>query len=133
MGWRQRADFQRGGFGRIARRNAEADCSPLACNLNRYYHQLYMETTLAPAAPVQVDFRAELHQLIDQIQDEAVLRAALLLLMPQVVQHEVEPELSPAWQKELDRRLALAKEQLTAGQGVPFAEVMARLQQENVA
>lgn len=36
----------------------------------------------ASTAPAQLDFRAELHQLIDQIQDEAVLRAALLLLAP---------------------------------------------------
>lgn len=92
-----------------------------------------METALAPAAPAQVDFRAELHHLIDQIQDEAVLRAALLLLAPQVVQHEMESKLSPAWERELDRRLALAKEQLSARQGVPFAEVVARLQQENAA
>lgn len=56
-----------------------------------------MEATLAPA---QLDFRAELHHLIDQIQDEAVLQAALLLLAPQAAATEAEPELSSAWKKE---------------------------------
>lgn len=61
-----------------------------------------------------------------------MLRAALLLA-PQAVAAEVEPELSPAWQKELDRRLEVATQQFAAGQGTPFAEVMARLQQETAA
>ena len=88
-----------------------------------------METTLAPAAPAQLDFRAELHQLIDQIQDESVLRAALLLLAPQVVQQEVEPELSPAWQKELDAGI----KELDEGKGIPAAEALARLHQSTAA
>ena len=95
-----------------------------------------MEATLAPVAPTQFDFRAELHHLIDQIQDEAVLRAALLLLAPQVVPTvgaEAAPELSPAWQKELDRRLEIATQQFATGQGTPYAEVLARLQQETAA
>ncbi len=86
-----------------------------------------MEAIIAPAAPTPADSRAQLHQLIDQIQDEAVLQAALLLLRPQAVTAETEPELSPAWQQELDRRLALATQQLDAGQGTPFNEVMERL------
>jgi hypothetical protein len=95
-----------------------------------------MEATIAPVAPTQLDFRAELHQLIDQIQDEAVLRAALLLLAPQVAPAtiaEEAPELSSAWQQELDRRLDVATQQFAVGQGTPFAEVMARLQQETAA
>ena len=84
-----------------------------------------MEATLVAPAPTQVDARAQLHQVIDQIQDEAVLRAALLLLLPQVVLPKTEPKLSPAWEKELD----LGIQQLDAGQGVPAAEVFARLQQ----
>ncbi|MGI4866004.1 MAG: hypothetical protein ACRYFZ_18925 [Janthinobacterium lividum] len=88
-----------------------------------------METTLAPTAATQTDFRAELHQLIDQIQDEAVLRASLLLLAPQVVQQEVEPELSPAWQKEL----AAGIKELDEGKGIPAAEAFARLRQSTAA
>ncbi len=95
-----------------------------------------MEATLVPAAPAHLDFRAELHQLIDQIQDEAVLRAALLLLAPQaalVADVEEVPELSSAWQKELDRRLEVATQQFAAGQGTPYADVLARLQRETAA
>ena len=92
-----------------------------------------METVTAPTVPAQLDFRAELHHIIDQIQDEAVLRAALLLLAPQATLPEAEPELSPAWHKELDRRLAVATQQLADGQGIPYAEVMARLQRETAA
>jgi hypothetical protein len=95
-----------------------------------------MEATIAPVAPAQLDFRAELHQLIDQIQDEAVLRAALLLLAPQVVPAagaEESPELSPAWQKELERRLEVSTQQFAAGQGTPYADVIARLQRETAA
>lgn len=83
-----------------------------------------MEAALAPVAPAQLDFRAELHQLIDQIQDEAVLRAALLLLAPQAIAAESEPALSPAWQKELEEGMR----ELDEGKGIPAAEVFARLQ-----
>lgn len=91
-----------------------------------------MEATLAPA-PAQVDARAQLHQLIDQIQDEAVLRATLLLL-PQVAPAAEEPEqqLSPAWEKELSRRIAVSIQQLDAGQGISAHEALARLQQATV-
>lgn len=93
-----------------------------------------MEATLAPATSPAADFRARLHHLIDQIQDEAVLQAALLLLLPQAaVGQAPEPELSPAWQAELDRRLVLAGKQLDAGEGLPFEEVMERLQAEKAA
>ncbi len=54
-----------------------------------------MEAAIAPVAPAQPDFRAELHHLIDQIQDEAVWRAALLLLLPFSVAKEVETSGNP--------------------------------------
>lgn len=83
-----------------------------------------MEAILAPAAPAPADFRAHLHQVIDQIQDEAVLRAALLLLLPQAVTTDApEPELSPAWQEEL----RLGMQELEEGKGIPASEVFARL------
>ena len=89
-----------------------------------------METTPAPDTLAPVDVRAQLHQVIDQIADQAVLQAALLLLLPQAPAAEAaEPELSPAWLAELDRRLAEGTRQLDAGQGIPFAEALARLQQ----
>lgn len=78
----------------------------------------------ATSVPAQVHFRAELHQLIDQIQDEAVLRAALLLLAPQAVVAEVEPELSPAWRRQLE----IGMKELDEGKGILAAEVFARLQ-----
>lgn len=86
-----------------------------------------METLSAYPVLTQSDFRAQLHQVIDQIQDEAVLRAALLLLLPQTALEVPEPELSPAWLRRLDQSM----QQLDAGQGIPAAEVFARLQQEN--
>jgi hypothetical protein len=55
-----------------------------------------MNTTPTTAMPVQLDFRAELHQIIDQIQDEAVLRAAVLLLSRFVVAKETEIPIKPA-------------------------------------
>jgi hypothetical protein len=55
-----------------------------------------MEAAIAPAAPAQLDFRTELHYLIDQIQDEAVLRAALLLLSPFAVAEKTETTDKPA-------------------------------------
>ncbi len=86
-----------------------------------------METLSAYPPLTQSDSRAQLHQVIDQIQDEAVLRAALLLLLPQTALEVPEPELSPAWLRRLDQSM----QQLDAGQGIPAAEVFARLQQEN--
>ncbi|AMR26471.1 hypothetical protein A0257_04700 [Hymenobacter psoromatis] len=86
-----------------------------------------METLSAYPSLAQGDSRAQLHQVIDQIQDEAVLRAALLLLLPQTALEAPEPELSPAWLRRLDQSM----QQLDAGQGIPAAEVFARLQQED--
>jgi len=83
-----------------------------------------MEATLVPATPAQLDFRAELHHVIDQIQDKAVLRAALLLLTPQVAAPEAESELSPAWKRQLE----IGLRELDEGKGIPAAEVFARLQ-----
>lgn len=85
-----------------------------------------METLSAYPVLTQSDFRAQLHQVIDQIQDEAVLRAALLLLLPQTALEA--PELSPAWRQELDRRLAT----YDPAKNVPFAEVMDALMKASV-
>ena len=82
---------------------------------------------LAPVTPIQGDFRAQLHQVIDQIQDEAVLRAALLLLLPQAATEAPQPELSPAWQAELDRRLA----EYDPSKNIPAIEFMDRLMRES--
>ena len=87
-----------------------------------------METLFAYPSLAQGDSRAQLHQVIDQIQDEAVLRAALLLLLPQTALEVPEPELSPAWQQELDRRLAA----YDPAKNIPFAEVMDSLMKESV-
>ncbi len=87
-----------------------------------------METLFAYPSLAQGDSRAQLHQVIDQIQDEAVLRAALLLLLPQTALEAPEPELSPAWQQELDRRLAA----YDPAKNIPFAEVMDSLTKESV-
>ena len=66
-----------------------------------------MEATLAPDTLAPTDVRAQLHEVIDQIADEAVLRAALLLLRPQTLKWKKLPEeLSTAWLAEIDRRLA---------------------------
>lgn len=87
-----------------------------------------METLSAYPVLTQSDFRAQLHQVIDQIQDEAVLRAALLLLLPQTALEAPEPALSPAWQQELARRLAAHD----PAKNIPFAEVMDALTKESV-
>ncbi|TDN38526.1 hypothetical protein E4631_17245 [Hymenobacter sp. UV11] len=87
-----------------------------------------METISAYPSLVEGDFRAQLHQVIDQIQDEAVLRAALLLLLPQTALEAPEPELSPAWQQALDRRLAA----YDPAKNIPFAEVMDSLTKKSV-
>ena len=92
-----------------------------------------MEATLAPDTLAPTDVRAQLHEVIDQIADEAVLRAALLLLRPQAEVEEAPEELSTAWLAEIDRRLDEGIRQLDAGQGIPAAEALARLQQQPAA
>ena len=87
-----------------------------------------METTLTPETLAPVDVRAQLHHVIDQIADETVLRAALLLLLPQAPAAEMAEELSPAWLKEIDRRLA----EYDPAKSVPWAEAMQRLNQTEV-
>ncbi len=70
------------------------------------------------------DSRARLHHVIDQIQSEAVLQAALLLLLPQAGEpmETTEPE-NPAWLRELDHRL----ETYDAHRNTPLATVLERL------
>lgn len=86
-----------------------------------------METTLAAPLAPPANSRALLHQLIDQIEDEAVLQAALLLLRPQVAQVEAEePPLTPEQIREFDKRLGADYD---PAKNIPFAEVMQRLQQ----
>ena len=79
-----------------------------------------MEAQLAAA-----NFRAQLHRVIDQIQNEAVLQAALLLLLPQTPAANQPADEDAAWLQELDQRLAAHD----ARQNVPFAAAMSRLLQ----
>ncbi|MFD2569686.1 hypothetical protein ACFSUS_03520 [Spirosoma soli] len=73
-----------------------------------------------------IELRSNLHRLIDQIDDDAVLEAHLTLLSREVKQStDFWAELSPEQQASIDRGLA----DLAAGRRKPFTDVLARLAQ----
>ena len=69
-----------------------------------------------------IELRSQLHQLIDQIRDDAVLQAHLVLLSREAIIHTNDfwDELSPDQQASIDRGLA----DLEAGRRKTFWEIL---------
>lgn len=68
-----------------------------------------------------IELKANLHRLIDQIDDDVVLQAHLTLLSRELSQNTTDfwDELSPAQQASIDRGLA----DLSAGRRKSFADI----------